>query len=74
MYYKRLKELREDNDKYQKEIAAILNITQQQYQLYETGNRALPIDLLKELCKYYNVSAGYILELTDDEGSRNPNH
>lgn len=66
MYYKRLKELREDNDKYQKEIAAVLNITQQQYQLYESGKRDLPIDLLKDLCKFYNVSADYILEITDN--------
>lgn len=65
MYYKRLRELREDNDKYQKDIAAILNITPQQYQLYESGKRDLPIDLLKELCKFYNVSADYILDLTD---------
>lgn len=63
--YKRLKELREDNDKTQKDIAGILDITRPQYQLYESGKRDLPIDLLKELCKYYNVSADYILELTD---------
>lgn len=66
MYYKRLRELRDDNDKYQKDIADFLNISQQQYQLYEAGKRSLPIDLLKELCKYYNVSADYILELTDN--------
>lgn len=65
MYCKRLRELREDNDKYQKDIAEILRITPQQYQLYESGKRDLPIDLLKELCKFYNVSADYILELTD---------
>ena len=66
MYYKRLRELREDNDKYQKDIAGILSITPQQYQLYESGKRDLPIDLLKELCRFYNVSADYILELTDN--------
>ncbi len=66
MYYKRLRELREDNDKYQKDIAGILNITPQQYQLYESGKRDIPIDLLKELCRFYNVSADYILELTDN--------
>ena len=66
MYYKRLRELREDNDKYQKDIAGILNITPQQYQLYESGKRDLPIDLLKKLCRFYNVSADYILELTDN--------
>ena len=64
--YNRIKELREDNDKIQQEVADYLNITRPQYQLYESGKRSLPIDLLKELCKYYNVSADYILELTDN--------
>lgn len=62
-YYNRIKEIRKDNDKSQKEIAEILKITQQQYQLYESGKRSLPIDLLKELCQYYKVSADYILGL-----------
>ena len=64
--YKRIRDLREDNDKTQKEIAEVLNITRPQYQLYESGKRDLPIDLLKELCRFYNVSADYILELTDN--------
>ena len=63
--YKRLRDLRDDNDKTQKDIAEILNITRPQYHMYESGKRDLPIDLLRELCKYYNVSADYILELTD---------
>lgn len=65
-YYQRIKNLREDHDKYQKEIAGYLKITPQQYQLYESGKRALPIDLLRKLCQYYNISADYILELTDN--------
>lgn len=64
--YKRLRELREDNDKTQQNIADVLSITRPQYQLYESGKRDLPIDLLKELCRFYNVSADYILELTDN--------
>lgn len=64
--YKRIKELREDNDKLQKEISKELQITQQQYSLYEKGIRLLPIDMLKKLAKFYNVSTDYILELTDD--------
>ncbi len=64
--YKRLRELREDNDKTQQNIADVLSITRPQYQLYESGKRDLPIDLLKELCTFYNVSADYILELTDN--------
>lgn len=61
--YKRLRELREDNDKTQNDIASVLGISRPQYQLYESGKRSLPIDLLKDLCLHYNVSADYILEI-----------
>ena len=61
----RLRDLREDKDLNQKRIAEILNITQQQYSLYEKGQRKLPIDLLKKLCIFYNVSADYILGFTN---------
>ncbi len=63
--YPRMRDLREDRDLKQDDIANILKITRQQYQLYESGKRKLPIDLLIELCKFYNVSADYILGLTD---------
>lgn len=63
MQYLRIKELRTDNDATQADIAAILGITQQQYQLYESGKRSLPIDYLQVLCMHYKVSADYILEL-----------
>lgn len=63
---KRLRDLREDNDFKQDAVAKTLGITRQQYQLYESGKRKLPIDKLKTLCKLYNVSADYILGLTDD--------
>lgn len=56
MEYKRLKNLREDNDKMQKGLAIYLNITQQQYSLYERGIRKIPIDLLIKLADFYNVS------------------
>ncbi len=65
-YYKRIREIREDHDLKQQAIADILKITRPQYQLYESGKRALPIDLLRKLCQYYNISADYILELTDN--------
>ena len=66
MYYtKRLRDLREDKDLKQDDIARILKITRQQYQLYESGKRKLPIDLLTELCKFYNVAADYILGLSE---------
>lgn len=66
MYFKRIRELREDNDKGQKEIAIILKMKQPQYQRYETGKRDIPLDCLIELAKFYNVSTDYILELTDE--------
>ena len=64
-YYKRLKELREDNDYTQKQIADVLFTTQPQYYRYESGERDLPCDLLVLLAKHYNVSADYILGLSD---------
>ncbi len=66
MYLKRIRELREDHDKKQSEIAEILKITRQQYQLYESGKRDFPFELIIELSKYYNVSIDYIAELTND--------
>lgn len=65
MYFKRLKDLRQDNDKTQKEIAKILKITRQQYGLYETGIRTIPIDLLIVLSNLYNTSIDYIVENTN---------
>lgn len=67
MEYKRIKDLREDNDKLQKEVAQVLNITQQQYSLYEKGIREIPVDLLIKLANYYNVSVDYILNRTNDK-------
>lgn len=64
-YNEILKELREDKDLYQKEIANILETTQQYYSEYENGKRPLPIDHLKTLCIFYNVSADYILGLPE---------
>ena len=58
--------LREDKDEKQTTIAKILNITRQQYSLYETGKRDLPIKFLGILAKFYNTSSDYILELTDE--------
>ncbi len=64
MYLKKLKDLRIDNDLYQKEVASMLNITRQQYGLYESGKRDIPIDLLIKLANFYNVSTDYILNRT----------
>ena len=64
-YTQRLKDLREDKELNQEAIAIVLKITRQQYQLYESGKRKLPIDLLITLCRFYNVSADYILGFTN---------
>ena len=64
-YYKRIRELREDNDFTQSQIAKILFTTQPQYFRYESGMRDLPCELLKILASFYNVSSDYILELSD---------
>ena len=61
----KLRTLRLNRNLTQKQIADILNTTQQQYHLYESGKRKLPIDGLIILCNYYNISADYILGLSD---------
>ena len=66
-YYKRIRDLREDNDYTQKQIAELLFTTQPQYYRYESGERDLPCELLVILAKLYNVSADYILGLTDEK-------
>ena len=62
-YYKRIRELREDHDLSQRDLAKILDMKQPQYQRYETGIRDIPTDILIKLCLLYKVSADYILEL-----------
>lgn len=64
--YKRIRDLREDNDLRQKDIAEILEITTQQYQLYESGKRELPMYHFIRLAKFYNVSLDYIAGLIND--------
>lgn len=61
----RLKDLREDADLKQNEVAEYLHIKQNTYSQYENGQRQLPIDVLIKLSLYYKVSTDYILELTD---------
>ena len=59
----RIRDLREDRDLKQKDIAQYLNIKQNTYSQYENGQRQLPIDVLIKLSKYYGVSTDYILGL-----------
>lgn len=63
MYYKRLRDLREDNDKSQAEIASLLGMKQQQYARYESGVQEIPLHHFITLAKYYNVSIDYLLGL-----------
>lgn len=56
----RLKEIREDRDLLQKDIANVLNISQVQYSRYETGLRLMPVDKLAKLAQFYNVSIDYL--------------
>lgn len=70
MYFKRLKDLRIDNDYLQKDIAKVLGISQQYYSKYELGSFTIPTEQLIKLAKFYNVSIDYIVGLTDDKKSR----
>ena len=62
----RIKDLREDNDITQKEIAEYLHIKQNTYSQYENGQRQLPLEALIALAKFYNTSTDYILGLTNE--------
>ena len=64
-YYQRLRDMREDHDMTQKEVAAILGTTQPQYTRYETGERELPMHHVITLAKYYQISLDYLAGLTD---------
>ena len=63
----RLKDLREDSDIKQQELADLLHIRQNTYSQYENENRQIPIDMLIQLAYFYNVSVDYILGITDEQ-------
>ena len=63
--YKRLRDLREDADKSQAEIAKIIGTSQSYYAQCENGKRAIPFDRMVVLAEYYNVSLDYLAELID---------
>lgn len=65
MLLERLRNLREDMDKTQEQMAEYLNCTQASYSYYESGERNLPTDLLIRLAEYYQCSTDYILGITD---------
>lgn len=64
-YLRRMRELREDNDYVQKQVAASLNIDQRVYSRYETGINSLPVALVYDSCEFYGVSADYLLGISD---------
>jgi len=63
----RLKDLREDADLKQKDLAEILGCDQATYSRYETGRLNIPVDILKKLAEYYNVSMDYLSGLTNEK-------
>ena len=63
----RIKDLREDSDLTQKQVADMLHVKQNTYSQYENGHRQIPIDLLIVLAKFYRTSTDYILGLTDEK-------
>ena len=67
MYYKRIRELREDNDILQKDVAKLLNTSQQHYSRIENGSTEITADRVIALAKFYNVTADYILGLCDQK-------
>lgn len=64
--YKRIRNLREDKDITQKDLAATLGMSQTGYSKYETGENDIPTSILKALAIFYGTSIDYILELTDE--------
>lgn len=68
-YYPRLRDLREDRDLSQQQVAEFLNMKQPQYSRYERGLRDIPTDILIRLAVFYKTSADYILGLTDNPQS-----
>lgn len=62
----RLRDMREDRDLVQKEVAAYLNIDQRTYSNYETGKRSMPIEHYRKLALLYHTSVDYLIGITDE--------
>ena len=65
MYFQRIRDLREDNDKTQQEIAVFLHMQRSVYRRYELGEREIPVWALIRLAEYYGVSTDYLLGLKE---------
>ena len=64
--YRRIRDLREDKDLTQTQLAKEINVSQRTYSYYENGERTIPPEVLIALAKFNKVSADYILELSDN--------
>lgn len=73
-YFRRLRDMREDHDLTQKEVAAHLGIDQRVYSNYETGKREIPVHLLILLADLYHTSTDYLLGRTERSNPYNKNH
>ena len=67
-YRERLRNIREDRDFTQEQIGSVLNKSQQGYNHIETGRAELRIEDLIKLCRFYNLSADYVIGLSDESG------
>jgi len=65
--FQRIRDLREDDDLYQKDIAKYLNVTQNTYSRYETNEINIPVDIVIKLADFYNTSVDYLLGRTDEK-------
>lgn len=64
--YRRIRDMREDNDLFQKDLAKYLQCSQVSYSHYELGKRDIPTDVLIRLAAFYHTSTDYLLGLTDE--------
>ena len=64
-FYQRIRDIREDNDKSQAEIATLLGMKQQQYARYENGTQEIPLHHIITLARYYNISLDYLTGLIE---------
>ncbi len=71
MVYQKIRDLREDHDLKQRELAEYLNCSQRVYSNYELGQRDIPTDVLIRLSNFYNVSVDYLLGLTNNPHRNN---
>lgn len=66
VYYKRIRNLREDRDLTQRELAEYLNVSQKSYSRYERGERTIDPEILGRIATFYDTTVDYLIERTDD--------